>query len=108
MMSEEELEVYKKKVLGLAACIRRAYEGPIGGGLQPHVSREHPQNEYYWHTREACHVLARKLDVFFPDVIGQYDHVTLHMGKGKLEELSAEFWPDVQHPDLLVAEVMES
>jgi hypothetical protein len=108
MMSEEAFEVYKKKVIGLAACIRRAYEGPTGGGLCAHVRRDDPYNDYYWYTREACHDLARRLDVFFPDVIGHFEHVTIHMGKGKLEELSAEFWSDVQHPDLLILEVMES
>jgi hypothetical protein len=81
MMSEEELEVYTKEVLGLAACIRRAYNGPMGGGLQPHISREHPYNEYYWHTREACHTIARRLSIFFPDVIGQYEHKTVYMGE---------------------------
>jgi hypothetical protein len=92
----------------LAACIRRAYEGPRGGGLQDHVSRDHPQNEYYWYTREACHAKARELGVFFPDVIGQFEHVTHTIGKSKLQELSQPFWYEVMHPDLLVSEVMES
>ena len=69
----------------LAACIRRAYEGPRGGGLRDHVSKDDPHNEYYWHTREACLVKARELDIFFPDVIGQFKHVTDTMGKGKIE-----------------------
>lgn len=67
-----------------------------------------PLNEYYWYTREACHEFARKLGLFFPDVISLYEHETGTMGKEKLAELSGEFWPDVLHPDLLVQEVMES
>ena len=97
-----------KLTMQLAACIRRAYEGPRGGGLRDHVPKDHPQNEYYWHTREACHVKAKELGVFFPDVIGQFEHVTDTMGKGKIQELSQEFWYEVMHPDLLVSEIMES
>lgn len=105
----------QKQMLQLACCIRRAHEGPIGGReflrdekKRQNIGRLDPLNDYYWHTREACHEIARKLGIFFPNVIGLYEHTTNQMSENVVREHSSEFWPDVQHPELLVAEVMES
>jgi hypothetical protein len=99
-----------KHAKSLAACIRRAYQGPVYKCKYQgrHIGPEDPSNEYYWYTREACCVKARDLGIFFPEVIIIYEHSTNTMGEGKIRELSEEFWADVVHPELLVAEIMES
>jgi hypothetical protein len=91
--------------LKLAACIRRACDGPIKASAP---NREHALNDYYWHTREACGEKARKLGIFFPDIISEFKHKTCYMGPNSIKKLSEDFWEEVMHPEILVQEVMET
>lgn len=101
--------------LQLACCIRRAHEGPIGGRSfledkekRANIGRLDPLNDYYWYTREACYTVARKLGLFFPNVISLYEHTTNQMSENVVREHSSSIWPDVQHPMLLISEIMDS
>lgn len=89
----------------LAACILRARD--CAGG------DESSSSDIYWHTREACGEMARKEKIFFPRVVSLLQHPwDLMQGLGGHEDwmrlASEPLWASVMHPDLIVAEVLET
>ncbi len=95
------------RTLMIACCIRRAWRLPPGPFLEE-GQRNSVRNEHYWYTRESCEKLARSLEVFYPEVISQFEYVTSSMSDEDVARWSDPFWLDVVYPDLLVSEVMDS
>ena len=65
-------------------------------------------DNYYWYTREAVWELAFKMKIYRPEVIRLYQNEIQFMEGDKIQELSEKYWANVVHPDILVAEIMES
>ena len=52
--------------------------------------------------------LAFKMKIYRPEVIRLYQNEIQFMEGDKIQELSEKYWANVVHPDILVAEIMES
>lgn len=66
-----------------------------------------PDNDIYWHTREACLQIARDNGLMTAVFIRAVAAANLLPDK-EIRERSSSFWPRVAHPDVLAREVMES
>ncbi len=86
--------------LALACCILRAKAASETTDLGP-------ENHVYWHTREACYPVSRRLGLLWTWVM-RHMKVATSFPDSKILELSSPFWTEVVHPDVLAREVMES
>ncbi len=66
---------------------------------------EDPEDDIYWHTREACAKIARSRGIFFPNVITRLKGVG-HFHPNQIIERSLLVWSAVAHPLLLVDSVL--
>lgn len=66
---------------------------------------EEPDNDVYWHTREACAALARKAGLKWPAVVSAYQTRSVW---DDLSGIPTDIWSEVVHPDLLAREVLDS
>jgi hypothetical protein len=87
----------------IACCIERARLESTDNGL----SWPSPENEIYWHTREAAAIFGRKLGVSVPALVHALSEVSSIYTKRSIYLLSEPYWPDLAHPLLVVKEVME-
>ncbi len=87
--------------ISLACCIVRAKRVSCHG--------PDPENEVYWYTREACYPVSRRLGLLWSWVMLEmrsFDSASIR--DVEIETLSAPFWLEVVHPDVIAREVMES
>ncbi len=64
-----------------------------------------PEDEVYWHTREACAVMAKDRGVFWAEVVKKIDWAE-SLNSETVRACSEPVWVKVAHPAALVEEVM--
>lgn len=85
-------------IAALAACILKAEK------LHPEIA---PTNDKYWHTREACGEIARRMP-FGLSAMVMMIHEPGFKDREDLDELAKLYWAEVAHPDILLKEVHET
>jgi len=90
--------------LQLACCVQRA--------RSESGRPEEPDNDVYWHTREACAVIARERGVRWAEVLEllqsrEFQNFVLRSPEEVFLK-SEPLWTEVMHPDLLVQDIHES
>ncbi len=86
-------------IIDLACCVPRAQSV---SGLQ--IGSD---NDVYWHTREACLVIARSYGFLTTEFVRAIFAANM-LSDREILDRSRVFWPRVAHPDVLAREVMES
>lgn len=65
-------------------------------------------NHIYWHTREACAIIARRHGIKLQQLISFYTKYTQFMSDRTMKTWKLVFWTEVMHPELLVRDVHDA
>lgn len=79
-------------IVDLACCVPRAQSA---SGRQAA-----PDNDVYWHTREACVAMARSNGFLTQEIVRAISHANC-LNDDEIRERSSQFWPQVAHPLIL-------
>lgn len=87
----------------LGACVSRALKASGKSDIGP-------ENDVYWHTREACVELGLRSGIGVAAVVEAIRDVERDelWSEDSIPAVPAEVWAEVAHPDVLAREVLEA